>query len=284
MNKTNFIISNRNRRYKVNESQFKNIVKESVKKLIREVGEKHRFGKGAYGLAMDAAKKARSLGRHDQADNLTSHAARYFNQDYGTDGFEMDKYGQLNHTGDLGRQTMYRPASKIRHMEKNTGYLGGRQALDDANRGNERIRRAASTAKAYPRKRMTGGLDAIDTVDSQLNTESINRIVKESVNKVLKEDKSYAEIMFDEYGFADKLYDEFGIEDVEIDENGKITVWDYLTDKTYNAVADYEIEPYSTGKQSARNPYAEEEELDAVYDFETPYQEISQQIRMDRGI
>ena len=280
MNKTNFIISNRDRRYKVNETQFKNIVKESVKKLIRETGEKHRFGKGAYGLAMDAAKKARSLGRYDQADNLMAHAARYFNDKYGTDGFEMDELGRLKYTTDSGRQTTYKPESRINRVEK----LAGRDAYYDAINGNERIKKAASTAKAYPRKRMTGGLDAIDTVDAQLNTESINRIVKESVNKVLKEDKSYAEIMFDEYGFADKLYDEFGIEDVEIDENGKITVWDYLTDKTYNAVADYEIEPYSTGKQSARNPYAEEEELDAVYDFETPYQEISQQIRMDRGI
>lgn len=280
MNKTNFIISNRNRRYKVNESQFKNIVKESVRKLIKEVGEKHRFGKGAYGLAMDAAKKANRLGRYDQAANLISHAARYFNDEYGTDNFEMDEFGQLRHRGENNRETMYRPNSRIEQLKK----IGSRQNLDNAIEGNSRIERAARTAKAYPRKKMTGGLDAINTVDAQLNTESINRIVKESVNKVLKEDKSYAEIMFDEYGFADKLYDEFGIEDVEIDENGKITVWDYLTDKTYNAVADYEIEPYSTGKQSARNPYAEEEELDAVYDFETPYQEISQQIRIDRGI
>ena len=187
MNKTNFIISNRDRRYKVNESQFKNIVKESVKKLIREVGEKHRFGKGAYGLAMDAAKKARSLGRHDQADNLTAHAARYFNDKYGTDGFEMDDFGRLKHTSDLGRQTMYKPGSKIRSLEKNTDSLGGQQAFYDACDDNERIIRAARTAKAYPRKRMTGGLEAIDAVDSQLNTESINRIVKKSVSKVLNE-------------------------------------------------------------------------------------------------
>jgi len=176
MNKTNFIISNRNRRYKVNESQFKNIIKESVKKLIREVGEKHRFGKGAYGLAMDAAKKARSLGRYDQADNLMAHAARYFNKDYSTDGFEMDNLGQLKYTTDSGKQIVYKPESRINRVEK----LAGRNAYYDAINGNERIKKAASTAKAFPRKRRTAGLNTIDAVDAQLNTESINRTLKKS--------------------------------------------------------------------------------------------------------
>lgn len=197
MNKTNFIISNRNRRYKVNESQFKNIVKESVRKLIKEVGEKHRFGKGAYGLAMDAAKKANRLGRYDQAANLTSHAARYFNDEYGTDNFEMDEFGQLRHRGENNRETMYRPNSRIEQLKK----MGSRQNLDNAIEGNSRIERAARTAKAYPRKKMTGGLDAINTVDAQLNTESINRIVKESVNKAINESNITSQFSNDMDGY-----------------------------------------------------------------------------------
>ena len=127
----------------------------------------------------------------------------------------------------------------------------------------------------------------------RITENDLHRIVKRSVMRALRENRliaesytgtSYAEVQFREYGFSDRLYNEFGIDDAEIDEYGKITVWDDTTNKTYQTIADYEIEYYGTGQPSARDPYEEEEEAEPVYDFDTAYQEISQQIRRDRGM
>jgi len=151
---------------KLTEYQLKEVIKESICRILCEVGDTHRFGMGKYGLAMDAASKAKSLGRTQQADNLTKHGAEAFNSEYGMNGFEMDDYGQLRHRGDDGKERMYRPKSVIRKLERQKTLQDGEKRLDGALRNNSFIKNAAQTAKAFPRKKMTSGINAIDTVDN----------------------------------------------------------------------------------------------------------------------
>ena len=165
----NNLAANESKQYKVNESQLHQIIKESVLRVLKESGETHRFGQGKYGLAMDAASKAKSLGRYEQSANLTRHGADAFNQQYGTPDFEMDEYGQLRHKSDTGKERLYRPNSVMNRLKSNVGLQGGKDALHNATVNNSFIRDAARTAKAFPRKKMTGGLDAIDTVDAGLH-------------------------------------------------------------------------------------------------------------------
>jgi hypothetical protein len=162
-------IAAESKQYKVNESQLHQIIKESVLRVLKESGETHRFGQGKYGLAMDAASKAKSLGRYEQSANLTRHGADAFNQQYGTPDFEMDEYGQLRHRSDTGKERLYRPNSVMNRLKSNVGLQGGKDALHSATINNSFIRDAARTAKAFPRKKMTGGLDAIDAVDAGLH-------------------------------------------------------------------------------------------------------------------
>lgn len=157
---------------KVNESQLYDIIRESVRSILAEIGDTHRFGMGKFGLAKDAASKARSLGRRDQADNLESYGADAFNSEYGTDDFGMDEYGQLRHRGKDGKERMYRPQSSLRSLEKQRGLQGGQDRYDNALRNNSFIKNSAQVAKAFPRKKMTGGLNAIDTVDKGIHGEA----------------------------------------------------------------------------------------------------------------
>lgn len=159
-------IASEGKQYKVNESQLYSIIKESVMKILKESGDTHRFGAGKYGLAMDAASKARSLGRIRQSDNLKSYAADDFNERYGMNGFEMDEYGTLRHRGEDGKERMYRPSSMIKNLEAQKGLQGGNDKLDNALRNNSYIKNAAQIAKAYPRKKMTSGIDTIEKVDN----------------------------------------------------------------------------------------------------------------------
>ena len=156
---------------KVNESQLFDIIKESVCQILRESGDKHRFGLGKYGLAMDAANKAQALGRFDQADNLRSHGAEAFNDEFGTNGFEMDQFGRVNHVGSDGARRIYRPTSLMKHYKEKADqhYDGMDKAFREYSRENGEIKNAARTAKAFPRKKMTGGLDAVEKLDAQLN-------------------------------------------------------------------------------------------------------------------
>ena len=48
-------------------------------------------------------------------------------------------------------------------------YDGMDKAFREYSRENGEIKNAARTAKAFPRKKMTGGLDAVDKLDAQLN-------------------------------------------------------------------------------------------------------------------
>jgi len=154
---------------KLTEEQLHQVIKESVYEILRESGDTHRFGMGKFGLAKDAANKARSLGRRDQADNLESYGADAFNSEYGTDDFVMDEYGQLRHRGKDGKERMYRPQSALRSLEKQRGLQGGQDRYDNALRNNSFIKNSAQIAKAFPRKKMTGGLNAIDTVDKGIH-------------------------------------------------------------------------------------------------------------------
>ena len=166
---TNNLASESKKPTKITESQLFGIIRESVKSILKEIcesGDSHRFGMGKYGLAMDAANKAKALGRNDQAYNLTSHAADAFNDEYGTDGFEMDQYGQLRHRGNDGKERLYRPNSKMNNLKSQINLQGGKDAYDNALRNNSFIKNASQTAKAFPRKKMTGGLNAIETVDN----------------------------------------------------------------------------------------------------------------------
>lgn len=155
------------RQVKVTESELFGIIKEAVIRTINESGENSIGGK--YGLALKASKLAQGKGRFDQADNLMGHAVRTFNKDHATDGLEMDGFGRVTHIDKKGRRMHYRPGSKIRAMDKMRGYQGGTDALRDALSDNEEIRKFASTAKAYPRKRMMSGLDKIEAVDADIN-------------------------------------------------------------------------------------------------------------------
>lgn len=159
---TNDIVGENKKMFKVNETQLKDIVKESVLRVLIESGELHPSGAGKYGLAMDAASKARALGRREQAANLTRHGANAFNQQYSTDNFEMDDYGQLRQKGEDGIERMYRPQSKM-----NNSY--NKDNVQDWKAKNYQIKNFARTAKAFPRKKMTGGLDAVDKVDKYIH-------------------------------------------------------------------------------------------------------------------
>lgn len=156
---------------KVNESQLFDIIRESVHQILKESGDKHRFGLGKYGLAMDAARKARSLGRFDQSDNLMRHGKDAFNQEYGTNEFDMDDFGRVNYNDGKGNRLIYRPASTMKHYKEKADqhYDGMDKAFREYSRENGEIKNAARTAKAFPRKKMTGGLDAVDKLDAQLN-------------------------------------------------------------------------------------------------------------------
>ena len=155
---------------RVNESQLYDIIRESVKSVLSEIGDTHRFGAGKYGLAMDAASKARALGRNDQANSLTRHGADAFNKEYGTGGFEMNDYGEL-YVDDDGTDRMYRPQSTLDKLEsqRQNQVQGAANQLNVAKTNNHIIQNRARTAKAFPRKKMTGGLDAIDKVDRGLH-------------------------------------------------------------------------------------------------------------------
>lgn len=166
-------IAAESKQYKVNESQLKDIIKESVMQVLNEIGDKHRFGMGKYGLAMDAASKAEALGRSKQAASLRSHGAEAFNKEYGTDGFEMNDLGQLTHIGDDKIVRMYRPQSRLNKLKSQTNLTGGEKRYEDALRHNSFIKNAAQTAKAYPRKKMTGGINAIDNVDNGIHGNNI---------------------------------------------------------------------------------------------------------------
>lgn len=165
----NNVAENR-KQVKVTESELLGMIKESVINTLNEIGDKHRFGKGKYGLAMDAASKAKSLGRKDQAYNFIRHASDAFNKEYGTDNFQMDEFGNLRYNG--GREEMmYRPKSRMDAFDK----TNNRNAYDKADVNNAKINREASIAKAFPRKKMQGGLDAIDAVDAGIHGYTLNR-------------------------------------------------------------------------------------------------------------
>ena len=155
------------RQVKVTESELFGIIKEAVIRTINESGENSIGGK--YGLALKASKLAQGKGRFDQADNLMGHAVRTFNKDHATDGFEMDSIGRIVHADRKGNSRYYRPGSKIKAIEDMKGYQGAREALQGALDDNNEIKRFASTAKAYPRKRMMSGLDKIEAVDADIN-------------------------------------------------------------------------------------------------------------------
>ena len=165
----------------------------NVAEGINESGEKSVGGK--YGLARKAAKLAREKGRHEQADNLLWYGVDEFNKDHATDGLRMDNLGRVRYIDDKGKAMYYRPGSCIKSIEDMKGYncaeASLRQALDD----NNEIKRYASTAKAYPRKRMMSGLDKIEAVDAAINANEqykvsetqLHKIIKESVVRILKE-------------------------------------------------------------------------------------------------
>lgn len=67
-------------RFIVKESELHQLIGECVKEYINEIGDTHKYGK--YGLAMDASKKAKKLGRTTQADNLMRHGIKAFNDKY----------------------------------------------------------------------------------------------------------------------------------------------------------------------------------------------------------
>ena len=170
---TNSVVGENKGQYKVTESQLHQIIKESVLNVLNEIGDTHRFGVGKYGLAMDAASKADSLGRKEQADNIRSHGANAFNKEYGTNGFKMNDLGKLRHTGSDGIEREYTPKNKLKDIERHINLQGGKERYDKALRDNAFIKNAARTAKAFPRKKMTGGLDAISKVDDGIHGNNI---------------------------------------------------------------------------------------------------------------
>lgn len=151
----------------VGENKLYRIIKESVKNVLQEIGDTHRFHQGKYGLAMDAADKAKALGRTGQAANFEKYGSDEFNKLYGTPDFEMDEYGQLRHKGTDGKERMYRPQSKLDRIKR---VSPNNDRYDNAVSNNYYIKNSANTAKAFPRKKMTGGLKAIDDVDNKLNS------------------------------------------------------------------------------------------------------------------
>ena len=150
---------------RLTEQDLNRMIMETLDRVLKESGENHRFGQGKYGLAMDAAAKARKLGRIKQADNLVQHGSDAFNKEYGTGDFQMDDFGTLNYRGKNNDRMMYRPKSRMDKFKK----LGTKNDFERAELHNAEIDNAASTAKAFPRKKMQSGLDAIDAVDAGIN-------------------------------------------------------------------------------------------------------------------
>ena len=160
---------------RLTESDLHKIIKESVNRILNEIGDTHESGEGDYALGLDAADKAEKLGRWQQADNLRQHAARYFNKRYGTEEFGMSDDGSVGYL-EPDFEATYTPYSNL-HKEsdgiKNFDSQGERNRASDSVRkkydDNQEIEKRASIAKAYPRKRMTGGIKSYNNFNNYMN-------------------------------------------------------------------------------------------------------------------
>ena len=168
---------------RLTESDLHRIVKESVNRVLNEIGGTHPSGEGNYALALDAARKARALGREQQAANFENYAQDYFNDRYGTENFGMDQGGQI-HYAEPDFQARYSPDQEVRGLQNNfnkaqenysnayNNFGGGNEKTaklyndyDFAKRQYQRARdnnaeivRRGSALKAYPRKKTMGGI------------------------------------------------------------------------------------------------------------------------------
>ncbi len=171
---TNNLATNEGKQYKVNEQQLHQIIKESVMRILNEIGDTHPSGEGNYALALDAADKATRLGRHQQAANLRSHASRYFNDRFGTEEFGMDDNGKVGYE-EPDFWADYTPYPELdKESDGITDYATQAERNDAANalkkkyHNNSEIERRASVARAYPRKRMTGGITSYNNFNNYM--------------------------------------------------------------------------------------------------------------------
>ena len=171
---TNNLATNEGKQYKVNEKQLHQIIKESVMRILNEIGDTHPSGEGNYALALDAADKAARLGRHQQAANLRSHASRYFNDRFGTEEFGMDDNGKVGYE-EPDFWADYTPYPELdKESDGITDYATQAERNDAANalkkkyHNNSEIERRASVARAYPRKRMTGGITSYNNFNNYM--------------------------------------------------------------------------------------------------------------------
>lgn len=142
------------RRIKLTEGDLHKIVKESVKKVINEIGDKLEKelglpkGGGKYALAKKAASLARSRGRFNQSDNFDDYAYDSFNKEF---GFK-------NNDGEFGMSGNMRP-----FLDNNdVPCLSSQDEANKEKRG--AIEKAINNFKAYPRMKAKKGLQTFDTV------------------------------------------------------------------------------------------------------------------------
>lgn len=152
---------------RLTESDLHKIIKESVNRILNEIGDSYEKpveqgglglpkGAGKAYLAKKASQAAASKGRNDQAYNLKKHYVNTFNQNFGMspEGFRMTDSGRLKF-GDVD----YVPGNDDPNAH------GSAKSANDRRKN---IRQSVNTLKAYPRMKINKGLDAYDSIQNAL--------------------------------------------------------------------------------------------------------------------
>jgi hypothetical protein len=156
-------------RIRLTEGDLHRIVKESVQRILNEIGDSFEKpveqgglglpkGAGKSYLANMAARKARGLGRNYQADNFDNYSVDNFNQNFGFQGPD-DENLIMNRSGSLRYGNDRYPAS-------NDAYPGRSQDAQhraDLLRG--KVNSKANNMKAGYRNKLRNGLNAFDALN-----------------------------------------------------------------------------------------------------------------------
>ena len=153
-------------RIRLTEGDLHNVINESVKTVLNEVGEKlaKQYGLppeyGPYLLARIAQKKSNSQGRRRQSDSFDEYAQNYFNRDYGVNNKDVEMY--MDDEGvPVINGVKYRPESDLGPE--------GSDRYETRKNNREKIQRKIPDMKAWPRNRVNKGVDIFDKTDEILN-------------------------------------------------------------------------------------------------------------------
>ena len=156
---------------RLTEGDLHRIVKESVQRILNEIGDSYEKpvdqgglglpkGAGKTYLAARAAQKARGLGRNYQADNFRDYGADNFNQNYATYGPNGEDF-RLSTNGNLYYGNGIYPTS-------NDTLKRDPDAQRRAETLRNKVRSYTNNMKAGPRNKIRNGLDAYDAINGAL--------------------------------------------------------------------------------------------------------------------